>query len=106
MKLRTILSVSILALLLASPVLAVPTMDQVYQTARSGDLRDADHMMREVLQAHPKSAKAHYVYADILAHEGYKDQARDELSTAERIMPGLPFVTPQALANLQHQLNV
>jgi uncharacterized protein len=107
-KLHIILGGAIIALavLVAAIAHAEPTMDDIYRTARAGDLTDADSMIRGVLQNHPNSAKAHYVYAQILAQEGYKNQARDELSTAERIMPGLSFAKPQAVQELEHKLNL
>src|SRR5579864_8369520 len=92
---------------LAGPVLAQadPTMHQIYETAQSGNLTQAQHMMDQVLRDHPQSAKAHYVAAELYAREGNLASARQELSTAQTLEPGLPFVRPEALGSLQRQLS-
>jgi hypothetical protein len=94
-----LLAVSLLA---AAPVFAAePTIDQVYQAASSGHFDDAQAMMDKVLQAHPNSAKAHYVEADLLAKQDRLAEARTELNTALRIDPSEKFAKPQALAELK-----
>jgi hypothetical protein len=81
---------------------AEPSIDAVYQQAQSGHLETALNEMAGVVQNHPNSAKAHYVYADLLAKSGQYDRAREELNKAEGLAPGLPFVTrPGAVAELQ-----
>jgi uncharacterized protein len=95
-------------LLLASAAMAapnVPSIEQVYQAARSGHLAQAEGMTREVLQAYPNSARAHYVMAQILAAEGRTSEARSFLATAERLKPGLPFANPQSVTNLERRIN-
>jgi uncharacterized protein len=82
----------------------VPSLDEVYRTAHAGDLSRADAMMQQVLSAYPNSAHAHYAYAQILAAEGRTATARSQLNQAEQIAPGLPFVSPQALAALERRL--
>src|SRR5690242_20511733 len=89
-----------------SSAAAVPSLEEVYRTARAGDLQRADGMMREVLQAHPESARAHYVYAQILSAEGRFADARSQLQNAQRIAPGLPFVNPRSVASLEHRLRM
>jgi len=61
--------------------------------------------MGKVLQAHPTSAKAHYVEADLMAKQGRLANARNELATAERLAPGLPFVKSQAVQELKARLD-
>lgn len=84
----------------------LPTMHQIYQTAESGKLSDAQRMIEQVLQVHPDSGKAHYVNAELLAKEGNFAQARTELETAERLSPGLAFAKPQAVQNLKQRVAV
>src|SRR5689334_1300401 len=94
--------------LFASTALAVtnvPSIDQVYQAARSGHLGQAEAMTREVLRAYPDSARAHYVMAQILAAEGRTSEARSYLEEAERLKPGLPFANPGSVANLKRRIN-
>ncbi len=80
---------------------ASPTADDIYQAARAGHLAEAQRMVDQVVAEHPKSAKAHYVAAEIYAKEGQVAIARNELQTAEQLKPGLPFAKPQAVAELQ-----
>lgn len=90
---------------LGAPAFAAePTLHEVYQTAESGKLDQARQMMQEVLKAHPNSAKAHFVDAEILAKQGQRSEAAGELATAERLAPGLPFAAPDAVAKLKHHL--
>src|SRR5215468_2942757 len=83
----------------------VPSLDQVYQAARSGHLAQAEAMTQEVLRAYPNSARAHYVMAQILAAEGRTSEARTYLAEAERLKPGLPFSNSQSVANLKRRIN-
>lgn len=81
-----------------------PTLDQVYRAAQAGKLDEAQKMMDIVLQQHPDSAKAHYVEAEILAKQGQMGRAGEELGNAERLKPGLPFATPQAVQELKNRI--
>lgn len=84
---------------------AAPTLHQVYEAAQSGHLDQAQALMDKVLQAHPASAKAHYVEAEIMTKQGRLDAARNELATAQRLAPGLPFAKPQAVQELTARLD-
>jgi hypothetical protein len=81
-----------------------PTLAQIYQAANSGQLDRADTMTNQVLQAHPKSAKAHFVKAELAAREHKFDVAREELATAETLAPGLPFAKSESVQALHKQL--
>jgi uncharacterized protein len=95
-----------LALVCAAPVLAAtdPTIAQVYDAARTGHLDQAQQMMGQVLRDHPQSAKAHYVAAELYARGGDAPLARQELDTAQKLEPGLPFVRPESVQELQKEL--
>jgi len=82
----------------------VPSIHQVYQTAESGDLNGAHKMVEQVLKAHPESAKAHYVDAEILIRQGDLSDAKKELEKAEQLSPGLPFAKPQSVQSLKQHL--
>jgi hypothetical protein len=84
---------------------ADPTMNQVYDAASSGHLAEAQQMMNQVLRDHPQSAKAHYVAAEIDARARSFAAARQELSTAETLAPGLPFAPAGAVAALRSELS-
>ena len=83
---------------------AEPTLNQIYEAARSGQVDKAQGMMKEVLRAHPKSGKAHYVQAELYARQKQLTLARDELATAEALSPGLAFAKPEAVRALRSEL--
>lgn len=83
---------------------ADPSLPQVYQAANSGHLDQAQSMMAQVLKDHPNSAKAHYVEAELDARQGKFAAAREELQSAERLEPGLPFAKPDAVGALRAEL--
>lgn len=83
----------------------LPTVHQIYQTAESGNLDKAHQMVEQVLKAHPESAKAHFVNAEILTKQGAWTNARTELETAERLEPGLPFAKPQSVQAIKQLLS-
>ena len=82
----------------------VPSIHQVYQAAESGDLNGAHQMVEQVLKAHPESAKAHYVDAEILVRQGNLSDAKNELAKAEQLSPSLPFAKPQSVQSLKQHL--
>jgi hypothetical protein len=94
------------AVLLATRALAAtdPTSEQIYQAAQSGQLARAEQMIEQVLRDHPKSARAHYVAAEVYAKEGHISAARRELSTAQDLAPGLPFAKSESVAALKREL--
>lgn len=81
-----------------------PTVAQIYQAANSGQLDRADAMVERVIKAHPTSAKAHYVKAELAARENKMALARQELATADKLEPGLPFAKPESVQQLRNQL--
>ena len=93
--------------MLAGPVLADtdPSLSEVYEAARTGHLERAQQMMNEVLRDHPRSAKAHYVKAELYARAGNLAMGRQELNTARSLEPGLPFATPDSVRALQTELS-
>lgn len=78
-----------------------PTLSQVYNAAQSNRMADAQAMMAQVLQAHPNSAKAHFVEAELLAKQGRYASAKSELGTAQRLEPQLGFARPEAVRELE-----
>ena len=80
------------------------TIDQVYAAASAGKFGQAQQMMDQVLRDHPNSGKAHFVEAELLAKQGRIAGAKNELSTAERLAPGLPFAKPAAVQELKSLL--
>lgn len=96
---------ALLILACALPALAADSSSaQIYQTLRSGNVAAAQQMIAQVLRDHPQSGKAHYVAAQIDARAGNYGLARQELQTAQTLEPGLPFVNPRSVRELQVQL--
>ena len=91
-------------LLTSNLALAEATLPQVSQAIQSGQLAKADAMMKEVLQNHPNSAKAHYIAAELYVREGKLDAARSAFVQAENLAPGLPFAQAESVQKLQAQL--
>lgn len=108
MPVKSFFRLIILALTIAftAPIMAAEdaSMHEVYLAAEAGKFNEAQAMMDKVLQSHPDSAKAHFVEAELLAKQGRLSGAADELNTAERLKPGLPFAKPQALQKLKAQI--
>jgi uncharacterized protein len=100
--------VFLLAVVAAGPVLAAandPTIHQIYQATQAGRLAQAEQMVNQVLQDHPRNAEAHYVAAEVYARAGDFSTSRREFSAAESLQPGLPFAQPQSVAALRAELS-
>ncbi len=82
-----------------------PTLNQVYEAAQSGKMDQAQTMIQQVLVAHPNSAKAHFVQAELFARQGLNGRAGDMLATAEKLAPGLPFAKPEAVHSLRDKIS-
>ncbi|MGD0493744.1 MAG: tetratricopeptide repeat protein [Steroidobacteraceae bacterium] len=85
---------------------ADPTVQQIYEAARSGHLDQAQQMMNQVLRDHPESSKAHYVQSELYAREGNLGLARSELARAEQLDPGLTKENPRSVQELKAQLGL
>jgi len=79
--------------------------DQIYQAANSGHLDEAQQMISQVLRDHPRSARAHYVAAELDARTGSFAAARQELVNAETLDPSRHFAQPAAIAALRSELS-
>ena len=91
-------------LLTSNAAFAEATLPEVYQAVQSGQMAKADAMMKEVLQNHPNSAKAHYVASELYLKEGKLEAARNHFIKAQNLAPGLPFAQPESVQKLQVQL--
>jgi tetratricopeptide (TPR) repeat protein len=81
-----------LALLIVNIAFASATLRDV-QTAVTvnKDFRQAENLIREVVANDPNSARDHYVYSQILRHNGKHDDALRELTEAKRLDPAITF---------------
>ena len=74
---------------------ALPTVQQVEAEIQQGRTVQAESMMGEVVAAKPASAKAHYIYAEILARNKKFAKASEEARTARQLDPDLKFTQPE-----------
>jgi clan AA aspartic protease (TIGR02281 family) len=85
---------------------AEPTMHQIYEAASTGHLDRAQEMITQVLASHPKSAKAHWVQAEVYAKSNKTNLARSEVLEAERLNPGLTEISARAVRQLKTELGL
>ena len=85
-------------------VLALPTVEAVQAEVQRGNYAQAEAMMQQVVAAKPGSARAHYVYAEILAHNRRFDQAAAEVARAREADPAIGFTDPTKFAALERLL--
>ena len=90
---RWLISLAFLAL--GSVAHAVPTVAEVQAEVQKGNFTQAQSMLHEVVIAKPGSAKAHYLYAEILAHNSKFSEAAQQVTEAKRLDPTLKFTTPE-----------
>jgi hypothetical protein len=102
---KKILTALALSLSLASPLaFAAPTAQQVEQSMTQGNWQKADSQLSEVLDAHPKNAHAHYLYAQVLDREGRYSDALSHLQQAKALDPSLSFTDPSRFAATQARI--
>jgi hypothetical protein len=94
------------AVALSAPVFADndPSLQDIYDQAKSGHLDQAQQMINQVLRDHPNSGKAHYVAAELDAKQGNLSLGRVEFNKAQQLDPGLTFARPEAVRSLQAEL--
>src|ERR1700712_4743595 len=93
MKRKMMLVAACAAALWSVAALALPSTSDVQSAIKSGDFPKAETMMQEVVAAKPQSAKAHYLYAEILAHDAKFTDAAAQARQAREIDPALSFTT-------------
>ena len=93
MKRKMMLVAACAAVLWSAAAMAVPSVPDVQAAIKSGDYPKAETMMQEVVAAKPQSAKAHYLYAEILAHDAKFADATAQARQAREIDPTLAFAS-------------
>lgn len=94
-----------LALVLATGgAWALPSVDEVEAQVRQGNYTQAETMMSEVVAAKPGSARAHYFYAELLAHNGSFARASQETAKAREIDPKIGFTDPEKFRAFEQTL--
>ncbi len=104
----SLVAVLLMASALMAPAFADsdPSMHQIFEAAQTGHLDQAQQMIDQVVKDHPKSAKAHFVAAEIAAKGGRNVAARSELGIAEQLDPGLAFAKPRAVQALKGEIGL
>jgi hypothetical protein len=77
---------------------AAPSVGQIEQSMSRGDWQTADAQLTEVIQAHPDSARAHYLYAQVLDREGRSADALSQVQQAKTLDPAIKFTDPSRFA--------
>jgi hypothetical protein len=99
---------TLLAFTLFSVALAATAADSpkdVQALIARGDYSGAETMLRQAVSEHPQSAKAHYVLAEVLAHEGNIGDAKAEAGKAATLDPAIRFTDPARFQQFQARLN-
>ncbi|MEP9322983.1 tetratricopeptide repeat protein [Paraburkholderia phymatum] len=97
-------SLSLSLMLVSGAAFAVPTATQIETTIQQGDWQKADSQLSEVLKAHPDSARAHYLYAQVLDREGRPADALAQLQQAKTLDPQVRFTDPGRFAQTEARL--
>lgn len=96
---------SIVLVFATSAAIALPSPTDIAAAVNSGNLPQAETMLHEVIKEKPGSAKAHYELGQVLAREGRKIEARQELLEAQRLDPSLKFASsPQHFNDLLNKV--
>ena len=83
---------------------SLPTVDAVQAEVQRGNYAQAEVMMQDVVAAKPGSARAHYIYAEILSHNKRYGEAAKEVARARQIDPALSFTDPAKFKALESLL--
>lgn len=87
--------------MLAATASALPSVADVEGEIKNGRFAQAESMMHEVVVAKPGSARGHYVYAELLAHNGKFSEAQREADQALQLDPALTFTTSEKFKAFQ-----
>ncbi len=96
--------VGLCLVLLSSFAWALPSEQQIQDEVKAGRYTQAESMMSDVVSAKPGSAKAHYIYAELLAHNGNFNKAAEETAKARQIDPALTFTDPAKFKSFEETL--
>jgi uncharacterized protein len=92
------------SLLWTASVFADAATGEIEAAITAGRLDLAQLKVNPVLRDRPSNAHAHYLQAEIFAHEGSPGAARVELSRAETLTPGLPDEDPRNVVQLRRAI--
>lgn len=73
---------------------AAPSVKDVEAALRAGNYAQAETMLADVVQAHPNSARAHYLYGQVLDRNGKAAAGLAQVEQARTLDPSLKFTDP------------
>jgi hypothetical protein len=88
---KYLLALAASLMLVSAAAFALPSAAQIEQSMTQRNWQQADAQLSEVLQAHPDSAKAHYLYAQVLDREGRYAEALSQVQQARTLDPSVKF---------------
>ena len=97
--------VGMLALASGGTAFAGDSPRDVQAALQQGNYALAEQDLRQAISEHPQSAKAHYVLAQVLAHEGNIGDAAKEANQAKQLDPQLGFTDPARFERFQAELH-
>ncbi|MGI4981807.1 MAG: tetratricopeptide repeat protein [Janthinobacterium lividum] len=86
-------------------VFAAPSVTDVEAAIGRGDLQGAQTMLDQVVAAHPESARAHYLDAQVLERNHRYGDALAQLDAARKIDPALGFTDRGKFETIQRRIN-
>ncbi|SFW25198.1 tetratricopeptide repeat protein [Luteibacter sp. UNCMF366Tsu5.1] len=92
-------------LCLATAASAADSPKDVQAAIDRGDYATAETLLRQAVSEHPSSAKAHYVLAEVLAHQGNIGEAKAEATKASSLDPATHFTDPAKFQAFQRKLD-
>jgi hypothetical protein len=104
-RVKKLLVKGLLLLLVSGSALAADGPKEVEAAIQQGNYTLAEQDLRQAITEHPQSAKAHYLLAQVLAHEGNIGEAQKEASQAKAIDPKISFTDPAKFNHFQAELN-
>jgi tetratricopeptide (TPR) repeat protein len=93
-----------LAFAAVGPAYADDSPKAVQAAIAQGNYPLAEQELRQAIAEHPQSAKAHYVLAQVLAHQGNIGEARAEADKAQGLDPKIGFTEPAKFQRFQAEL--
>ncbi len=90
---------------LSTLAMAHSAMREVDSEVTQGHFAKAEAMMQELINVNPGNARAHYVYAELLARGGDLRAAAVEAKMARRLDPGITFAEPGNFRSFEAMLD-
>ena len=103
-KLMQILVLSV-SVLFCNGIMAEPTVKEIYQTAKTNK-EQALTMIDQVIDAHPKSAKAYFVKTELLLSMKRISEARDAYYRADKLDSTFGYADSGTLTKVRNALGI